>query len=169
MDIQHVKTVHHLDFIAEPQITQTNNFSIRLNLEIKISRKNIFEKLIYLLSQSQTLKASFTTWGSNMASIETNIGKLPVCVLFTHRLTLEGGSYSQTFLFLPTIKKLRWIFRLDLVIRFIVKFLLGCLLVGDIKILENLKFENPKFLKVDSPLKMFISLVEELGYFSPGL
>lgn len=166
LDIQHFQTVHHLEFSKEPKLIQPTNYKLELNIQIKISQKNIFEKLVYFFSKSNSLNVTFSTWGSNIATIDTNIGNLAIQVMFTHRLTLNGGSHSQTLIFLSEVNGLARLFGLDFIFEIFVKFLLVYILVGDIRVLEELRFQKPLFLKQDAFIRKFIKLVNNMGSFS---
>jgi phenylpropionate dioxygenase-like ring-hydroxylating dioxygenase large terminal subunit len=166
LDVQHFKTVHQLEFVEEPTAEEIDNYRIQLRLKIRLRGKNMFEKSLRLLAD-ETMSATFTTWGGNMATIEGKAGPIPLLVLFTHRPIRNGQSASQTFLFVPKHRGLKRFFREDLLLILGLKLIMGYILVKDRELLDTLKFQA-NLVSADAPLAAFIRQVNKMEAFDPA-
>jgi phenylpropionate dioxygenase-like ring-hydroxylating dioxygenase large terminal subunit len=167
LDIQHFKTVHRFGFAEDPVIERPDEFRVRLKLKIKLGGNNLFEKVLRLLA-GETISATFTTWGGNMAQIDGQAGLISVLALFTHR-PLEGGrSASQTFFFIPKHWGGRRFFRINMLMAAAVKLIMGYILVEDRKIFDTIQFQ-PHLVAADAPLAAFIQQVNQMTVFDPSL
>lgn len=163
LDVQHFKTVHRLDFAEEPRVEEPDDFRIRLRMKIRLRGRTLFERFLRLLA-GETVSATFTTWGGNMATIEGQAGPIPLLVLFTHRPLPVGRSASQTFLFVPRHHGLKRGFRIDLFLILTLKLIMGYILIKDRQLLDTLQFRtNP--VQADAPLAAFIRQVNKMAVF----
>jgi phenylpropionate dioxygenase-like ring-hydroxylating dioxygenase large terminal subunit len=165
LDVQHFKTVHELEFAKEPVAREVDNYRIRLELKIRLRGRNLFEKSLRLL-HGETLSATFTTWGGNMATIEGKVGPIHLLVLFSHRPLPGGRSASQTFLFVPKHHGLKRVFGADRLLVLGLKLIMGYILVKDRKLLDTLNFRT-NLVSADAPLAAFIRQVNAMAVFDP--
>lgn len=163
LDVQHFKTVHELEFAEEPAVEEPDRFRIRLRLKIRLRGRNTFEKVLGFL-EGETLSATFTTWGGNMATIEGKAGPLPILVLFTHRPLAGGRSASRTFLFVPRRRGGKRLLGVDLLLILSLKLIMGYILVKDRELLDTLQFRT-NMVKADAPLGAFIRQVNRMEAF----
>jgi phenylpropionate dioxygenase-like ring-hydroxylating dioxygenase large terminal subunit len=165
LDVQHFKTVHELEFVEEPVAEELDDYRIRLKLKIRLRGRTLFERSLRLL-EGEKMSATFTTWGGNMATIEGKVGPIPLLVLFTQRGLRDGGSASQTFLFVPRHQALKRLFRADRFLILGLKLIMGYILVKDRQLLDTLNF-RANLVSSDAPLAAFIRQVNAMAVFDP--
>jgi phenylpropionate dioxygenase-like ring-hydroxylating dioxygenase large terminal subunit len=166
LDVQHFKTVHELEFVEEPTLDEPDLFRVRLGMKIRLRSHNFFERALRAFS-GEILSVAFTTWGGNLATIESQLGPLPLLVLFTHR-PLEGGrSASQTFLFAPKQNGIKRVFHANRFLLFLGRLIMGYILIKDRKLLEDLEFRG-NLVRSDAPLAAFIRQVNRMEVFDSG-
>jgi phenylpropionate dioxygenase-like ring-hydroxylating dioxygenase large terminal subunit len=163
LDIQHFKTVHQLAFVDEPVAEALDAYRMQLKLHIRLTGKNLFAKALRCLG-GETVAATFTTWGGNLATIDGRLGAYQILVLFTHRPLPDGKSASQTFLFVPRGHRLRRLPGINAFFGMVVKCIMGYILVQDRKLLDTLRF-RANFVGADAPLVAFINQVERMQVF----
>lgn len=163
LDVQHFKTVHELEFAEEPVLDQPDGFCIRLRMQIKLRSHNAFERALRLIA-GETIAVAFTTWGGNLATIEGQLGCLPLLVLFTHRPLEDGRSASRTFLFAPEQRGIKQFLQLNRFLLFLGKLIMGYILVKDRRLLDELDFRG-NLVRSDAPLAAFIRQVNRMKVF----
>lgn len=166
LDIQHFRTVHELEFLDEPVAEKPDDFRVRLRLKIRLGRRNWFERSLGILA-GESLTATFTTWGGNLATIEGRAGPLPLLVLFTHRPLAGRRTFSQTFLFAPRHKGWKAPLWRNLILTLCLKLVMGYILVKDRRLLDTLEF-RPNLVRSDAALAAFIGQVNRMPVFDPG-
>ncbi len=157
LDVEHFRTLHGLVFREEPVVEEPDEWRVQIRLKFSVEGHSLFEKGLRLFA-GDTLSATFTTWGGNLATIDGQAGNVPVLVLFAHRPLIGGHSASQTFLFLPEGSGFGH--------SLLAKALMAYILIGDRKILEGIRFW-PHLVETDAPLARFIRQVNRLPVFGP--
>lgn len=163
LDVQHFRTVHRLEFSEEPSIEEPDRFRIRLRLKIRLRRRTLFERALGWLA-GETLSATFTTWGGNLATIEGKAGPVLLLVLFTHRSVAGGRSASRTFLFVPRQGGWKGALGVDWFLLSALKLIMGYILVKDRELLDTLEFRM-NLVEADAPLEAFIRQVNLMPVF----
>lgn len=163
LDVEHFRTVHRLEFSEAPRIEEPDRFRIRLRLNIRPPRRTLFGKALGWLA-GETLAATFTTWGGNLAIIEGKAGPVPLLVLFTHRPVAGGRSVSQTFLFVPRHGGWKSALGVEWVLLSALKLIMGYILVKDRALLDTLEFRM-NLVEADAPLAVFIRQVNLMPVF----
>ncbi|HWP57526.1 MAG TPA: Rieske 2Fe-2S domain-containing protein [Candidatus Acidoferrales bacterium] len=166
LDVQHFKTVHELDFVDDPVWDEPSPFSVRLRLKIRLGGRSFFERAVRLFS-GETVEASFTTLGGNLAMIEGSLGRFPLLVLFTHRPLSGGRSASQTILFAPKRHGLACFLQINRALLAIASLVMGHILVRDRKLLEEVDF-RANLVESDAPLGAFIRQINKMEVFDAG-
>ena len=152
LDVEHYRTVHQLDFLTPPVVDEPEPHRVRIRLALRLRPEGAAARGLRLLA-GETFEATFTTWGASMATIEGRAGRVPLLVLFTHRLDGEGGSASQTFFFQPRRRgRARALASPAMAL---VQILMGYVLSGDRHVLERVQF-RPALVAADAPLAAFI-------------
>jgi nitrite reductase/ring-hydroxylating ferredoxin subunit len=167
LDVQHFQAVHGLDFAEPPAVAEPDRYRVQVRLKIRLKRDNLFKRVLHLLADRETVELTFTTWGGNLATIDSRVGPLPVLVLFTHRPLEGGGSASRTVLFLPRTRGTRSLLGADAVFLAAAKLLMARILVGDRRVLDSIEFQ-PHFLDADAPLARFVRQVGAMKTFDPS-
>lgn len=163
LDIQHFSAVHEFAFATPPVVEELDAHRLRIRLTLDLSGLGFFARALRLLA-GDTLSAVFTTWGGNMATIESQAGRIPVLVLFTHCPLADGSSASQTILFLPKPSGLAAFLRAEFFAGCAVKLIMARITAGDRKMLESLRFQ-PNLIAADAPLAVFIRQVNAMPVF----
>jgi hypothetical protein len=163
LDVEHFKTVHRLDFLEEPAIEELDAFRLRLSLKIRLRRSTAFERWLRVFA-GETLSATFTTSGGNLATIEGRAGPVPLLVLFSHRPLAGGRSASQTFLFASRQRRWKHWLGIDVMLLPALKIIMGHILSKDRALLDTLKFRT-NLTRADAPLASFIRQVNAMPVF----
>lgn len=165
LDVQHFKSVHRLDFAEEPRLEAPDPFRVRLRLKIALDRRDALAKLLRPLAGDR-LEVAFTTWGGNLATIESRLGPLPLLVLFSHRPLPGNRSASRTFLFLPRQRGWRRRLGAERFLSLFARAVMGYILV-DRKMIDGLDLQ-PNLISADRALAAFIRQVERMPVFDSG-
>jgi phenylpropionate dioxygenase-like ring-hydroxylating dioxygenase large terminal subunit len=163
LDVQHFKTVHRLDFVEDPCAEQLDRFRIQLRLGIRLGASTLFEKSLKTLA-GETVFATFTTWGGNLATIEGKAGSVPLLVLFSHRPLAAARSASRTFLFVPRQSGWKRHFGVRWLLAAALKLIMGAILLKDRALLDSLEFRM-NLTKADAALAAFIRQVNLMPVF----
>jgi phenylpropionate dioxygenase-like ring-hydroxylating dioxygenase large terminal subunit len=163
LDVQHFKTVHELTFVEEPVLDEPDNFRVRLRMQIKLKSDNPFERALRLFA-GETFPVVFTTWGGNLATIEGQLGPVPLLVLFSHRPLEEGRSASRTFIFAPKQQGLKRLLHANRFRLFLGKLIMGYILIKDRLLLDELEFRG-NLVRSDAPLAAFMRQVNRMKVF----
>jgi hypothetical protein len=152
-----------LDFTEEPSLEEPDRFHLRLRLNIRLRRRTLFEGGLGWLA-GDTLSATFSTWGGNLAIIEGKAGPLPLLVLFSHRPVARGRSASRTFLFVPRQGGWKAALGVDWFLLAALKIIMSFILVKDRELLDTLEFRM-NLVEADAPLAAFIRQVNLMPVF----
>jgi aminopyrrolnitrin oxygenase len=163
LDVQHYKSVHRLEFVEDPCAEQLDRFRIQLRLGIRLPANTLFEKSLRSIA-GETVSATFTTWGGNLATIEGKAGPVPLLVLFSHRPLAGGRSASRTFLFVPRQSGWKSHFGVRLLLAAALKLIMGAILLKDRALLDSLDFRM-NLTKADAALAAFIRQVNLMPVF----
>lgn len=163
LDIEHFSTVHQLTFAAAPVAAAMDEYRMQITLRIRLTGTSLFEKILRRFG-GETVTATFTTWGGNLATIDGQLGAYPLLVLFTHRPLLNGTSASQTFLLFPRQAGLSRLLGLQRLIVVVVKLIMGYILRRDRALLDTFNF-RANFVHADAPLVAFIEQVNKMPTF----
>src|SRR5919108_551808 len=163
LDVHHFKSVHRLEFVEEPLAEQLDRFRIQLRLRIRLGGRSLFETWLRRIA-GETVAATFTTWGGNLATIEGKAGPVPLLVLFSHRPFATGGSASRTFLFVPRQTGWQRYLGARLLFSAALKLIMGAILLKDRVLLDNLEFRM-NLTKADAALAAFIRQVNLMPVF----
>jgi len=163
LDVQHFTTVHRLAYASEPVLEEPDPFRVRLRLDVRLRGHDAFEKALRLVA-GERVRAAFTTWGGNLATIDGRAGPIPILVLFSHRPLPGGRSASQTFLLLPRGgPAARVAGGLALAAA---RAIMGHVRASDRAVIDGLRFRR-RLVATDAPLAAFIRQVERRPAFDP--
>jgi len=161
LDIDHMKTLHNMQFVEEPEVEKFDHYRIQTRFKISL-KGNGFRENVLKVTLGDGFSLHLTTWGGNMAVGEVLNKKNPVLIIFAHNPQVDGTSICRGFIFLPKINmmglkanylKLPQIF-----------VALHYILSADHEILNHIDF-HPHLVKSDKAIKLFIDQMNEMDYF----
>ncbi|MCA9407938.1 MAG: Rieske (2Fe-2S) protein [Candidatus Omnitrophica bacterium] len=161
LDIEHMKALHNMEFVEEPEVEQFDHYRIQTRFKIAV-KGNGFRERIIKATLGKEVTLHLTTWGGNMAVGEAIHKNNPVLIIFAHNPQLDGTSACRGFIFLPKLN------RLGLKVNYLklpqVFAALHYILHADHEILNNIEF-HPRLVDSDRPIKLFIDQINKMDYF----
>ena len=140
LDVDHFQTLHSITMLDKPLLDQPDAFRTRLRMRIAFSVwKNV--------------SATFTTHGGNLSTIDAQLGRMPLGVLFSHRPFLGRSSVSRTSVFVRS--------RLHLPAAL---FAVAKIVMGDRQLLDRIDFRD-NLQSSDWALSAFVRQVNEMNVF----
>jgi phenylpropionate dioxygenase-like ring-hydroxylating dioxygenase large terminal subunit len=140
LDLDHFRNLHGIELLDEPQLDQPDAFRTRMRMRVAFSAW-------------KSVEVTFTTHGGNLSTIDAQLGRMPLGVLFSHRPLLGRNSVSRTFVFVRS--------RLQLPVAL---FALAKIVVGDRQLLDRLDFRD-NLQSTDWALAAFVRQVNAMKIF----
>lgn len=166
LDLQHFRTVHEFLLEDEPVLDEPDPWRVRVRLHLRLSGTSLLLRGLRLLAGPK-LRATFCSWGGNMATIEAESNRLRFYVLFSYVPTTDGRSASRTFVMVPWTGTWPAIPGLDRARLLAVQALVAILLVQDRTILDTIRL-RPHLVAGDAGLAAFIQQVNRMPVFDPS-
>ncbi len=161
LDIEHMKTLHNLVFVGEPQVERLDHYRIQTRFEIAIQGSGFRERVIKA-TLGDRIVLHLTTWGGNMAVGEVKHRKNPVLIIFAHNPCVDRTSVCRGFVFLPKVD------RLGLKANYLklpqVFAALHYILHADHDVLNHIEF-HPHLVESDRAIKLFMDQMNHMDYF----
>jgi len=140
LDVDHFNTLHAIAMLDQPLLDQPDAYRTRLRMRVAFGMwKNV--------------NVTFTTIGGNLATIDAQLGSMPLGVLFSHRPHGGFKSLSRTFVFV------RSRFHLPIALYAVAK-----IVMGDRELLDRLDFRD-NLQESDWALAAFMRQVNEMKTF----
>lgn len=160
LDLQHFTTVHRFAYEEPPALETPDPWRVRVRLHLRLDGGSRLIRLLRWIA-GPTLRAAFTSWGGNMATIDAVSERIRFHVLFSYVPTADGRARSRTFVLLPRAGTLTDYPRLAAV-----QLATAILLYEDRTILDSIRFD-PHLVPADAGLAAFMQQVNAMPTFDP--
>lgn len=160
LDLQHFTTVHRFSYEEPPLLETPDPWRVRVRLHLRLDGHSLLVRMLRLLAGPR-IRAAFTSWGGNMATIDAASDRIRFHVLFSYVPTADGKARSRTFVLLPRARGL-----LDYPLLAAVQLTTAVLLYEDRTILDSIRFD-PHLVPADAGLAAFMQQVNAMPTFDP--
>ena len=140
LDSDHLGNLHGIEMLDKPLLDQPDPFRTRVRLRVAFS-------------MWKNANVTYTTHGGNLATIEAQLGAMPVGVLFASRPLIGRSSVVRTFVFVQSRLRLP-----------VALFAVAKIVMGDVRLLNRIDFRD-NLQSSDWALASFVRQVDAMKVF----
>ena len=167
LDLQHFTTVHRFQYEEPPLLETPDPWRVRVRVHLRLEGRSRLIRLLRWLS-GPVLRASFTSWGGNLATIDAESDRIRFHALFGYVPTADGRARSRTLVMLPRTRSVAARLGADHLRLAAVQLAVAILLFEDRSILDTIRFD-PHLVPADAGLAAFMQQVNAMPTFDPQM